>query len=103
MLQLEGANTISNTIIDDLWTTAAAREVTQKAPSIDDIDKIIVAISELMEIMKTLQEEIFSQIWASADLVEKDLQAENNKKERTLNTLKIMVATYCPKIAAYVF
>ncbi|KAG5570485.1 hypothetical protein H5410_060251 [Solanum commersonii] len=31
MLLLEGANTISNTIIDDLGTTAAAGEVTQKA------------------------------------------------------------------------
>uniref|UniRef100_M1A7U6 Charged multivesicular body protein 4b n=1 Tax=Solanum tuberosum TaxID=4113 RepID=M1A7U6_SOLTU len=62
MLLLEGANTISNTIIDDLGTTAAAREVTQKAPTIEDIDKIIVAISELMEIMKMLQEAIFSQI-----------------------------------------
>lgn len=53
MLLLEGENTTTDTI-DSLGTTVAAREVMQKALTIDDIDKTSVAISEQMEIMKIL-------------------------------------------------
>ncbi|KAG5578733.1 hypothetical protein H5410_049360 [Solanum commersonii] len=103
MLLLEGANTTSNTIIDALGTTTAAREVKQKAPPIEDIDKIIVAISELMEIMKMLQEAFSSRVCAAAAFVNSELRAANNKKEGTHNILKIMLAGYCPKIAQCVF
>uniref|UniRef100_M1E0Z0 Charged multivesicular body protein 4b n=1 Tax=Solanum tuberosum TaxID=4113 RepID=M1E0Z0_SOLTU len=73
MLLLEGANTTTNTIIDVLETAAATREVTLKAPIIEDIDKTIVAVSEHMEIIKMLQEAIFSHICAAADFVKKEL------------------------------
>lgn len=53
MLLLEGENTTTDTI-DSLGTTVAAREVMQKALTIDDIDMTSVAISEQMEIMKIL-------------------------------------------------
>ncbi|KAH0704056.1 hypothetical protein KY285_018334 [Solanum tuberosum] len=103
MLLLEGANTTSSTIIDALGTTTAAREVTQKAPPIEDIDKLIVAISELMEIIKMLQEAFSSNVCAAADFVDSELRAANNIKEGTHNILKIMLAGYYPKIARYVF
>ncbi|WMV12890.1 hypothetical protein MTR67_006275 [Solanum verrucosum] len=103
MLLLEGANTTSNTIIDALGTTTAAREVMQKALPIEDIDKIIVAISELMEIIKMLHKAFSSHVCAAADFVDSELRAANNKKEGTHNILKIMLAGYCPKIAQYVF
>uniref|UniRef100_A0A0V0H6X4 Putative ovule protein n=1 Tax=Solanum chacoense TaxID=4108 RepID=A0A0V0H6X4_SOLCH len=89
MLLLEGANTTTNTIIDVLETAAATREVTLKAPTIEDIDKTIVAVSEQMEIIKMLQEAIFSHICAAADFVESELQATNNKKEGPNNALEI--------------
>ncbi|KAK4721874.1 hypothetical protein R3W88_012107 [Solanum pinnatisectum] len=103
MLLLEGANTTTNTIIDVWETVAATREVTLKAPIIEDIDKTIVVVSEQMEIIKMLQEEIFSHICAAVDFVESELQATNNKKEGTNNVLEIMLAGYCPKIAPNVF
>ncbi|WMV44882.1 hypothetical protein MTR67_038267 [Solanum verrucosum] len=82
----------NNTIIDALGNTSAAREVGQKAPTIEDIDKIIIAISKQMESMKMLQEAIFSHICAAADFVESELQATNI-------ALKIMLAGYCLKIS----
>ncbi|KAG5628861.1 hypothetical protein H5410_000578 [Solanum commersonii] len=103
MLLLEGANTTSNTIIDALGTTTAARKVMQKALPIEDIDKIIVAISELMEIMKMLHKAFSSHVCAAADFVDSELRVANNKKEGTHNILKIMLVGYCPKIAQYVF
>ncbi|KAK6778529.1 hypothetical protein RDI58_025247 [Solanum bulbocastanum] len=69
MLLLEGTNTTKNTIIDVLETAAATREVMLKAPTIEDIDKTIVAVTEHMEIIKMLQEAIFSHICAAADFV----------------------------------
>ncbi|KAH0650106.1 hypothetical protein KY284_030018 [Solanum tuberosum] len=45
-------------------------EVTQKALPIEDIDKIIVAISELMEIMKTLHKAFSSHVCAATDFVD---------------------------------
>ncbi|KAH0688966.1 hypothetical protein KY289_016324 [Solanum tuberosum] len=70
MLLLEGANTTSNTIINALGTTTAAREVTQKALPIEDIDKIIVAISELMEIMKMPFKAFSSHVCEAVDFVD---------------------------------
>ncbi|KAK4721273.1 hypothetical protein R3W88_011506 [Solanum pinnatisectum] len=58
MLLLEGANTI----IDALETVGPTREVLLKAPTIEDIDKMIVVVSDQMEIIKILQEEIFVQL-----------------------------------------
>lgn len=75
-----------------MGTTSSAREVGQKAPTIEDIGKILIAISEQTEIMKMLQEAIFLHIFAAADFVVSELQATNN-------ALKIMLAGDCLKIA----
>ncbi|KAG5584565.1 hypothetical protein H5410_044999 [Solanum commersonii] len=92
MLQLEGPNT-TTTLLLMLWEIhQLQRKSRQKAPTIEDIDKIIIAISEQMESVKMLQEAIFSHICAAADFVESELQATNI-------ALKIMLAGYCLKIS----
>ncbi|KAG5585099.1 hypothetical protein H5410_045533 [Solanum commersonii] len=57
----------------------------EEGTAIEDIDKIIVAISELMEIMKMLHKAFSSHVCAAADFVDSELRAVNNKKEGTLN------------------
>ena len=55
-------------------------------------DKLIVAISELMEIMKMLQQAFSSHVSATADFVNNELPEANNKKEGAHSILKNKLA-----------